>query len=166
MSMSNLPRLTDSVRKADAETQGIRFPRLALIGYTAMTIAGYLVMGPYFTLGFIAKGIEVALVTLLVIDIIRVYGGPFGLVRTALESVGPIVPERFGPDLSVGSHRRPKGGPESPVCPFLMPIEPVSHQMSLCSTAYRAAWVREARASLPRMFETWVRAVRSVMPSS
>ena len=27
------------------------FPRLALIGYTAMTIAGYLVIGPYFALG-------------------------------------------------------------------------------------------------------------------
>jgi hypothetical protein len=71
------------------------FPRLALIGYTALTIAGYLVMGPYFTLGFIAKGIEVALVALLVVDVIRVYGSPLGLVRTALDSVGPIVPERF-----------------------------------------------------------------------
>ena len=71
------------------------FPRLALIGYTAMTIAGYLVMGPYFTLGFIAKGIEVALVTLLVVDVIRVYGSPVGLVRSALDSVGPILPERF-----------------------------------------------------------------------
>ncbi len=71
------------------------FPRVALLGYTLMTIAGYLVMGPYFTLGFIAKGIEVALVTLLVIDIIRVYGSPMGLVRSALASVDPIVPERF-----------------------------------------------------------------------
>ena len=71
------------------------FPRLALIGYTLMTIAGYLVMGPYFTLGFIAKGIEVALVTVLVIDVIRVYGSPLGLVRSALASVEPIVPERF-----------------------------------------------------------------------
>ena len=71
------------------------FPRLALIGYTAMTIAGYLVMGPYFTLGFIAKGIEVALVTLLVVDITRVYGSPVGMVRSALDSVGPILPERF-----------------------------------------------------------------------
>jgi hypothetical protein len=71
------------------------FPRLALIGYTLMTIAGYLVMGPYFTLGFIAKGIEVALVTLLVVDVIRVYGSPMGLVRSALDSVAPILPERF-----------------------------------------------------------------------
>ena len=71
------------------------FPRVALLGYTLMTIVGYLVMGPYFTLGFIAKGIEVALVTLLVIDIIRVYDSPMGMVRSALASVDPIVPERF-----------------------------------------------------------------------
>ena len=71
------------------------FPRLALIGYTGMTIAGYLVMGPYFGLGWIAKGIEVALVALLVVDVIRVYGSPIGMVRTALDSVAPIVPERF-----------------------------------------------------------------------
>lgn len=71
------------------------FPRLALIGYTAMTIAGYLVMGPFFTLGWIAKGIEVALITLLVVDVIRVYGSPLGLVRAALDSLGGFVPQRF-----------------------------------------------------------------------
>jgi hypothetical protein len=71
------------------------FPRIALIGYTAMTIAGYLVMGPYFTLGFIAKGIEAALITLLVVDIIRVYGSPMGFIRAALDSVAPVLPERF-----------------------------------------------------------------------
>ena len=71
------------------------FPRLALVGYTAMTIAGYLVMGPYFTLGFIAKGIEVALIALLVVDVIRVYGSPMGLVRNAIESVAPVLPERI-----------------------------------------------------------------------
>jgi hypothetical protein len=73
------------------------FPRVALIGYTAMTIAGYLVMGPYFTLGFIAKGIEVALIAVLVVDVIRVYGSPMGLVRSALESVAPFLPTRFRP---------------------------------------------------------------------
>jgi len=71
------------------------FPRIALIGYAAITIVGYLVMGPYFTLGFIAKGIEVALIGLLVVDVIRVYGSPMGLVRTALASVSPVLPERF-----------------------------------------------------------------------
>lgn len=73
------------------------FPRLALMGYTAMTIAGYLVMGPYFTLGFIAKGIELALITLLVVDVLRVYGSPMGFIRTALESVAPVLPDRFRP---------------------------------------------------------------------
>ena len=76
------------------------FPRVALIGYTAMTIAAYLVMGPYFSLGFIAKGIEVALVALLVIDVIRGYGSPIGLVRAALESVGPVLPDRFRPTVA------------------------------------------------------------------
>ena len=71
------------------------FPRIALIGYAAITIVGYLVMGPYFSLGFIAKGIEVALIGLLVVDVIRVYGSPMGLVRTALKSVSPALPERF-----------------------------------------------------------------------
>jgi hypothetical protein len=73
------------------------FPRVALIGYTAMTIAGYLVMGPYFTLGWIAKGIEVVLIGLVVVDVIRVYGSPMGLVRSAVESVAPFVPTRFRP---------------------------------------------------------------------
>lgn len=73
------------------------FPRLALAGYAAMTIAGYLIMGPYFSLGFIAKGIEVTLITLLVIDVVRVYGSPLGMVRSALASLGPVVPDRFRP---------------------------------------------------------------------
>jgi hypothetical protein len=73
------------------------FPRVALIGYAAMTIAGYLVMGPYFTLGYIAKGIETALIVLVVVDIFRVYGSPMGLVRSALESVAPVLPDRFRP---------------------------------------------------------------------
>jgi len=71
------------------------FPRVALIGYAGMTIAGYLVMGPYFGLGFIAKGIEVALIALVVVDVIRVYGSPMGLVRSALDSVATVLPDRF-----------------------------------------------------------------------
>lgn len=62
-------------------------PRVMLGGYAAMTIGGYLVMGPYFTLGWIAKGIEVALISLIAIDAVRVYGSPVGLIRAAVESV-------------------------------------------------------------------------------
>lgn len=71
------------------------FPRLALIGYTSMTIAGYLVMGPYFSLGWITKGIEVALIALVVVDVFRVYGSPLNMARQAITSV---VGQRFSPD--------------------------------------------------------------------
>ena len=40
-------------------------PRLGLALYTTATIAGYLVIGPFFALGWIAKAIEVAILTLL-----------------------------------------------------------------------------------------------------
>jgi hypothetical protein len=62
-------------------------PRIGLIAYTLVTIIGYMVMGPYFTLGFIAKGVEVVLIGLLVADIIRVYGGAAGLLSAARASV-------------------------------------------------------------------------------
>jgi hypothetical protein len=73
------------------------FPRIALAGYAALTISAYLVMGPYFSLGWIAKGIEVAIIVLVTVDVVRVYGSPIGLVRSALASVAPILPGRFGP---------------------------------------------------------------------
>jgi hypothetical protein len=62
-------------------------PRIGLAGYTALTIGGYLAIGPYFGLGWIAKAIEIAILTLLVADAVRVYGSPFGLIRTALASL-------------------------------------------------------------------------------
>jgi hypothetical protein len=43
-------------------------PRVALAAYTMATIVGYLVMGPYFSLGWIAKAVEVAILTLLAAD--------------------------------------------------------------------------------------------------
>ena len=55
--------------------------RLALAGFTAMTIVGYLLIGPYFQLGFITKGIEVALLAVLAVDTFRTHGGPVSIVR-------------------------------------------------------------------------------------
>ncbi len=63
------------------------FPRLALAGFTATTIVGYLIIGPYIILGWVTKGIEVALLTLLALDVRRVYGGPRVMLRQAVESV-------------------------------------------------------------------------------
>jgi hypothetical protein len=64
------------------------FPRVALSAYALATIVGYFVMGPYITLGYIAKAIEVALIGLVALDAARVYGSPAGIVRAALDSVG------------------------------------------------------------------------------
>src|SRR5688572_19094186 len=43
-------------------------PRVGLAGYALVTIGAYLVVGPYFTLGWVTKGIEVAIVGLLIAD--------------------------------------------------------------------------------------------------
>lgn len=51
-------------------------PRLGLAGYAVVTIGAYLVMGPYFDLGWIAKGIEVAIVGLVTVDLLTDYGSP------------------------------------------------------------------------------------------
>jgi uncharacterized membrane protein YeiB len=64
-------------------------PRVSLAGYTAVTIVAYLVMGPYFTLGWVAKAVEVAILVLLAADLVRLYGSPAGLVRAALGSLRP-----------------------------------------------------------------------------
>lgn len=61
-------------------------PRLGLAGFTLTTIAAYLVIGPYFTLGWVTKGIEVAIVALLVADIVIVYGSPRDVWQAAVGS--------------------------------------------------------------------------------
>jgi hypothetical protein len=45
-------------------------PRLGLAAYASVTIVAYLVIGPYFTLGWLTKGIELAIVTLVVADLL------------------------------------------------------------------------------------------------
>jgi hypothetical protein len=57
---------------------------VGLAAFTAVTIGAYLVIGPYFSLGWVAKAVEVAILTLLAADMVRVYGSPAGLVRAAL----------------------------------------------------------------------------------
>jgi hypothetical protein len=59
-------------------------PRVGLAGFTAVTIVAYLVIGPYFGLGWIAKAVEVGILLLVAVDVVRVYGSPAGLVRAAM----------------------------------------------------------------------------------
>ncbi|HET7686397.1 MAG TPA: hypothetical protein VFM19_08350 [Candidatus Limnocylindria bacterium] len=63
------------------------FPRVALAGYAAMTIAGWAIQGPYYSTAYLAKGIEVVLIALIAVDATRVYGSPLAMVRVALASV-------------------------------------------------------------------------------
>jgi hypothetical protein len=67
-------------------------PRLGLAGYTLATIGGYLVIGPYFPLGWIAKAVEVAILTLLAADVVLVYGSPGALIGAAFASLRPGQP--------------------------------------------------------------------------
>ena len=66
------------------------FPRVALAGYAALTIGAWAVQGPYFPLAYFAKGVELALIGLITIDVVRVYGSPMGLVRAAFASVSSL----------------------------------------------------------------------------
>ena len=45
-------------------------PRVGLAAYAAVTIVAYLVIGPYFTLGWITKGIELAIIGLVSVDLL------------------------------------------------------------------------------------------------
>jgi hypothetical protein len=63
------------------------FPRVALAGYAATTIVAWAIQGPYYSTAFIAKGIEVVLITLIAVDVVRVFGSPAAMVRTAFASV-------------------------------------------------------------------------------
>jgi hypothetical protein len=65
-------------------------PRVALAGYAVVTIVAWAVQGPYFSTAYVAKAVEVALIALITVDVFRVYGGPIGLVRSAIASVASI----------------------------------------------------------------------------
>jgi hypothetical protein len=58
--------------------------RLGLIGYALTSIVGWAVMGPRYDTAYLAKGIEVALVLLLVVDFLRADGNPVKVARREL----------------------------------------------------------------------------------
>ena len=60
------------------------FVRLGLIAYAMTTIIGWAIQGPYYTTAFIAKGIEVALITLLAIDFARMDGNPVTVIKNEI----------------------------------------------------------------------------------
>ena len=58
--------------------------RLGLMGYAATTIIGWAIQGPYYSTAFIAKGIEVVLITALAIDFVRMDGNPINVIKSEL----------------------------------------------------------------------------------
>jgi hypothetical protein len=62
-------------------------PRIGLAGYATLTIGAYLVIGPFFALGWIAKAVEVAILTLLAADAALVYGSPRAFLSAAFASL-------------------------------------------------------------------------------
>jgi hypothetical protein len=45
-------------------------PRVGLAAFASVTIIAYIVIGPHFTLGWVTKGIEVAIVVLVIADLL------------------------------------------------------------------------------------------------
>ena len=64
--------------------------RLALLGFTAATIGGWVLFGARFPLAYIDKSIEVGLIVFLAIELWLFDGGPVGVARRARRLVGGI----------------------------------------------------------------------------
>jgi len=62
--------------------------RLGLLGFTAVTIGGWILFGARFGLAYVDKGVEVALVLALAIDLWLEDGGPAGVRRRSRSLVG------------------------------------------------------------------------------
>jgi len=60
------------------------FIRVGLVGYAATAIVAWAVQGPYYTTAYVAKAIEIALITLLAIDFARMDGNPVTVVKREL----------------------------------------------------------------------------------
>ncbi len=69
--------------------------RLALIGFTAATIGGWIAFGARFDLAYIDKAIEVALVGVLLLEQWRSDGGPVGVYRRVRGMLRGVVAARF-----------------------------------------------------------------------
>lgn len=55
--------------------------RYGLVGFTAVTIGAWVLVGARFDVAYLAKGIEVALIALLLLESWAVDGGPLAILR-------------------------------------------------------------------------------------
>ena len=61
--------------------------RIGLAGYAATTIAGWLIDPIFYSTAYLAKAIEVALITLLAVDFARRDGNPLDRIRDEIHSL-------------------------------------------------------------------------------
>jgi hypothetical protein len=64
--------------------------RVALIGFAAATIGGWLLFGARFPLAYMDKAIELSLIIVVAFELWRIDGGPIGAVRRARRMVGRL----------------------------------------------------------------------------
>ena len=65
--------------------------RYALIGFTGVTVVGWLLIGARFDLAYLDKGIAVALIGLVLIESWIVDGGPLAVARRAVRNAGSVL---------------------------------------------------------------------------
>lgn len=66
------------------------FVRLGLIAYAATAIVAWYVLGPRYDIAYIAKGIEIALIALLLVEVRAYDGNPLRRMRQGLRPSGPV----------------------------------------------------------------------------
>jgi hypothetical protein len=65
--------------------------RLALLGFTAATIGGWVLFGARFELAYIDKAVEVVLVTFLLVELWLVDGGPAGILEQGHACIAAVL---------------------------------------------------------------------------
>ena len=65
--------------------------RLALMGFTAATIGGWLLFGARFPLAYLDKGLELVLIAAVASELWRVDGGPGGVARRIRALVSTVL---------------------------------------------------------------------------
>ena len=69
--------------------------RAALLAFTVVTILGWVMFGARYLDAYVAKGIEIALIALLLIEMVRYDGGPMSVLRRGIELAVSIVRRPF-----------------------------------------------------------------------
>jgi hypothetical protein len=65
-------------------------PRIAMAAFSAATIVGWVLFGARYETGYLATGIEVAIVAIVAIDLLLAYGGPLATARRIMADLSVL----------------------------------------------------------------------------